>query len=84
VPDARLSAILRLHSPSQLQSPESRQIGLVFPPQVCAPAPAPKANGIVVVCLSCRLENGSGYGVAVGSTESPRRLRQDGSIFVTH
>jgi len=29
----------------------------VFPPQICAPAVAAKATGIVAVRLSCQLEN---------------------------
>ena len=34
--------------------------------------------------LSCRLENGSWSGVAIDSTESPRRLRHIVSLSVTH
>jgi len=56
----------------------------LLPPQICTPARASKANGILAVGLSCRLENGSWSGVAVDSTASPRRLRHDLYLSVTH
>ena len=36
-----------------------KRVRPVLPPQVCAPAPATKANGIVAVRVSCQLENGN-------------------------
>jgi len=39
--------------------PSGKRVRTVFPPQIRAPAPALKANGIVAVRLSCQLGDGN-------------------------
>jgi len=56
----------------------------LLPPQICTPARASKADGIVAVGGSCRLESGSGSGGAGCSAGEPWLFRQDRDRYVTH
>jgi hypothetical protein len=45
----------------------------MFLRQICAPAPATNADGIVAVRASCQLENGNRFVPPLNSTVSPVR-----------